>query len=248
MTSVLPQLYPHFVSQLPADAERTNAPRSVEHAAYSWVKPMSTKLASVVCCNTELAKDLGFSKEALASDEFALLVTGNQLDKVTQAYAMNYGGHQFGHWAGQLGDGRAINLGQYQTSDGFVTMQLKGAGKTPYSRHADGMAVLRSSIREYLCSEAMYHLGIPTTRAMSLSLTGEQVIRDKLYDGHADYEPCAIVSRVSPSFLRFGSVQLPSSRGDIVLEEMLPDVLDALTIGIHLMDSPDPMCLLVINH
>ena len=96
-------------------------------------------------------------------------------------------------------------------------MQLKGAGQTPYSRRADGMAVLRSSIREYLCSEAMYHLGIPTTRALTLTLTGEEVIRDKLYDGRAAYEPCAIVSRVSPSFLRFGSIQLPASRGDLDL-------------------------------
>ncbi len=92
-------------------------------------------------------------------------------------------------------------------------MQLKGAGKTPYSRGADGLAVLRSSIREYLCSEAMFHLGVPTTRALSLILTGDQVLRDMFYDGNAAYEKGAIVCRVAPSFVRFGNFQifLPAS-------------------------------------
>ena len=78
-------------------------------------------------------------------------------------YAQRYGGHQFGNWAGQLGDGRAITLGEVQTSNGVLELQLKGYGETPYSRHSDGKAVLRSSIREFLCSEAMFHLGVPTT-------------------------------------------------------------------------------------
>ncbi len=91
---------------------------------------------------------------------------------------MCYGGHQFGHWAGQLGDGRAINLCEVEHNTKNWALQLKGAGKTPYSRTADGLAVLRSSIREYLCSEAMFHLGVPTTRALSLALTGNEVLRD----------------------------------------------------------------------
>ncbi|WP_160061826.1 protein adenylyltransferase SelO [Psychromonas sp. L1A2] len=231
MSNLLPPLHPVFVSSLPADSNLTNTSRSVEHAAYSFVTPTPTKYSKIICCNDELAKKLGFSEEALTSTDFADLISGNNLDANLQPYAMNYGGHQFGQWAGQLGDGRAINLGQYsiaknenysmtknkEKSNGYVTLQLKGAGQTPYSRRADGMAVLRSSIREYLCSEAMYHLGIPTTRALTLTLTGEEVIRDKLYDGRAAYEPCAIVSRVSPSFLRFGSIQLPASRGDLDL-------------------------------
>ncbi|TEW55178.1 YdiU family protein [Psychromonas sp. RZ22] len=217
MNSLLPPLHNIFVSQLPADPNTVNNSRSIEHAAYSLVAPTPTKTSTIICCNNELASQLGFTEAALTSLAFAELITGNNIQPEIQSYAMNYGGHQFGQWAGQLGDGRAINLGQYLLNDKYVTLQLKGAGQTPYSRHADGMAVLRSSIREYLCSEAMYHLGIPTTRALTLSLTGEEVIRDKLYDGQAAYEPCAIVARVSPSFLRFGSIQLPSSRGDISL-------------------------------
>src|SRR5688572_32048972 len=101
-------------------------------------------------------------------------------------YAACYAGHQFGSWAGQLGDGRAITLGEVVNAQGQRwELQLKGAGRTPYSRGADGRAVLRSSIREFLCSEAMHHLGVPTTRALSLVATGEQVLRDRFYDGDA---------------------------------------------------------------
>jgi len=222
MSILLPPLHSVFVSQLPADPDLSNTCRSVQHAAYSFVTPTATKFSKIICSNNELAIELGFSEAALTSSEFCDLISGNNLLSSMQPYAMNYGGHQFGQWAGQLGDGRAINLGQYSLANNtyrneYVTLQLKGAGKTPYSRRADGMAVLRSSVREYLCSEAMYHLGIPTTRALSLTLTGEEVVRDKLYDGRAAYEPCAIVARVSPSFLRFGSIQLPSSRGDLAL-------------------------------
>ena len=100
-------------------------------------------------------------------------------------YAACYGGHQFGNWAGQLGDGRAITLAEVVNAAGETwEIQLKGAGPTPYSRRADGRAVLRSSLRELVCSEAMHHLGVPTTRALSLVLTGETVERDLLYDGH----------------------------------------------------------------
>jgi len=217
MSIQLPHLQSLFTAQLPADPDTSNTCRSVKEA-YSWVSPTPTKQSHVICSNQTLALQLGFTEESLHSDAFSKLVSGNSQDTYSHAYAMNYGGHQFGQWAGQLGDGRAINLGQYVVQDQIpLTLQLKGAGKTPYSRRADGMAVLRSSIREYLCSEAMFHLGIPTTRALSLTLTGEEVVRDKLYDGRADYEPCAIVARVSPSFLRFGSVQLPASRGDLTL-------------------------------
>jgi len=94
-------------------------------------------------------------------------------------------------------------------------LQLKGAGKTPYSRFADGKAVLRSSIREFLCSEAMHHLGVPTTRALSLVTTGEDVLRDIMYDGNPAHEPGAIVCRVAPSFIRFGSFQIHSATSDI---------------------------------
>jgi len=140
-----------------------------------------------------------------------------------ESYAMCYGGHQFGNWAGQLGDGRAINLGEVDNKGQHWTLQLKGAGPTPYSRHADGLAVLRSSVREYLCSEAMHHLGVPTTRALSLSLTGDQVLRDMFYDGNPEYEPGAVVCRVARSFVRFGSFEIFASRGE---HEMLKQLAD----------------------
>jgi len=123
-----------------------------------------------------------------------------------------------------LGDGRAISLGEALDARGQRwELQLKGAGPTPYSRGADGRAVLRSSIREFLCSEAMHHLGIPTTRALCLVETGEAVVRDMFYDGHPREEPGAVVCRVAPSFIRFGHFELPASRGDVALLRQLVD-------------------------
>ena len=137
---------------------------------------------------------------------------------------MCYGGHQFGNWAGQLGDGRATNLGEVMNSRGQRWMlQLKGAGPTPYSRTADGLAVLRSSVREFLCSEAMFHLGVPTTRALSLVLTGEQVVRDMFYDGNPQREPGAIVCRVAPSFTRFGNFEILAARRETETLQKLID-------------------------
>ncbi|CAN8072785.1 unnamed protein product [Agarophyton chilense] len=139
-------------------------------------------------------------------------------------YAMCYGGHQFGNWAGQLGDGRAISIGEFVNKLGQRwEIQLKGAGKTPYSRFADGRAVLRSSIREFLCSESMYHLGVPTTRALSLIGTGAGVVRDMFYQGDPQLEPGAVVARVAPSFLRLGNFQLAAFRGD---EDLLQEITD----------------------
>jgi len=147
---------------------------------------------------------------------FADVFSGNRLLAGMEPFAMCYGGHQFGHWAGQLGDGRAINLGEVVNSRGdHWTLQLKGAGPTPYSRTADGLAVLRSSIREFLCSEAMHHLGVPTTRALSIVTTGESVVRDMFYDGHPRAEPGAVVCRVAPSFTRFGNFQIFTARQEI---------------------------------
>ncbi|WP_440875688.1 protein adenylyltransferase SelO [Thalassotalea sp. PLHSN55] len=204
-----------YISHLPGDSLAENYPRQVEHAAYSFATPKSVAAPKLIAFNDDVANELDFSFSEHDEDELAQLLTGNQLTTSMQPYAMCYGGHQFGGWAGQLGDGRAINLGDIQTKNfGHKTIQLKGAGPTPYSRTADGLAVLRSSIREFLCSEAMYHLGVPTTRALSLCLTGDNVRRDMFYDGNAKYELGAVVCRVSSSFTRFGSFQLPSARSD----------------------------------
>ena len=142
--------------------------------------------------------------------------------RVCAPYAARYGGHQFGNWAGQLGDGRAITLGEWVNAQGRrFELQLKGAGPTPYSRRADGRAVLRSSLREFLCSEAMHHLGVPSTRALSLVTTGDAVLRDMLYDGNAHPEPGAIVCRVAPTFLRFGNFELMAAHAEIDLMRSL---------------------------
>jgi uncharacterized protein YdiU (UPF0061 family) len=140
---------------------------------------------------------------------------------------MTYGGHQFGTWAGQLGDGRAINLGDLiDQAERRQCLQLKGAGPTPYSRGADGRAVLRSSLREYVCSEAMAALGVPTTRALALLTTGDGVLRDRFYNGQVEAEPGAIVCRVAESFLRFGHFELLAARQE---PETLRTLLDYLT-------------------
>ena len=213
-----------FIASLPADPSKAMGSRQVYGAAYSLVAPKQVVNPRVIVVSTAMASLLGFDEQDCQQAEFAELFTGNKLVNGMQPFAMNYGGHQFGHWAGQLGDGRAINLGELVTPEHqHLTLQLKGAGPTPYSRTADGLAVLRSSIREFLCSEAMFYLGIPTTRALSLCLTGEQVLRDMFYDGHPKLEPGAVVCRVSASFMRFGSFQLPASRNDLALLSQLVD-------------------------
>ncbi|MFN0313830.1 MAG: protein adenylyltransferase SelO [Burkholderiales bacterium] len=207
-----------FVRELPADPEVGPRRRQVQGALYSRVNPTPVAAPRLIAHSPEVAAMLGIDPGTLASPEFAKIFGGNALMEGMEPYAANYGGHQFGHWAGQLGDGRAITLGETLNAAGERwELQLKGAGQTPYSRSADGRAVLRSSIREFLCSEAMHHLGVPTTRALSLVATGEDVIRDMFYDGRPRAEPGAIVCRVAPSFIRFGNFELPASREDVAL-------------------------------
>jgi uncharacterized protein YdiU (UPF0061 family) len=216
-----------FVRELPADPEIANGPRQVVGAAFSWAEPTPVAAPRLVAASAEVAAMLGISPEA---PDFAAVFSGNTRWPGMTGYAMAYGGHQFGNWAGQLGDGRALGLGEVLTAhDGRQELQLKGAGRTPYSRGADGRAVLRSSIRELLCSEAMHHLGVPTTRALSLVVTGDEVLRDVMYDGHPALEQGAIVCRVAPSFIRFGSFELPAARNDLDLLRRLTD----FTIATH---------------
>jgi uncharacterized protein YdiU (UPF0061 family) len=203
-----------FNKELPADPIATNSVRQVEKACFTFVTPTKTANPKVLHISPEMAENLGISLEETKNEYFQNIVTGNEILPNTQPYAMCYGGHQFGNWAGQLGDGRAINLTEVVHHNQRWAIQLKGAGKTPYSRTADGLAVLRSSVREYLCSEAMFYLGVPTTRALSLALSGDQVLRDVLYNGNPAYEKGAIVSRIAPSFLRFGNYQIWASRQD----------------------------------
>ena len=204
-----------FVAELPADPVLVNRPRQVHHACYTRVDPTPVTAPRLLAWSDATAELLGIERPATADGVAAEVLGGNRVLPGMQPYAARYGGHQFGHWAGQLGDGRAITLGEVIAPDGRrQELQLKGAGRTPYSRTADGRAVLRSSLREFMCSEAMHHLGVPTTRALSLVSTGESVVRDMFYDGNARPEQGAIVCRVAPSFVRFGNFQLLADQGE----------------------------------
>lgn len=206
-----------FISNLPSDSILENFVRSVENACYSFVNPTPCSKPTLIHWSNETADLLNINNLSRPSKES--LFSGNYIHPSSKPYAMNYAGHQFGYWAGQLGDGRAINLGEINN----YALQLKGAGKTPYSRKGDGLAVLRSSIREYICSEAMYYLNIPTTRSLCLIKSGDNVLRDILYDGNAAYEKGAIVTRVAPSFIRFGNFELLAAQNDIKNLKKLAD-------------------------
>lgn len=213
-----------FIRELPADPLDINTRRQVHGACFSYVKPVKVRSPVLLSYSPEVADLLEMTPQMCSSKKFTELFSGNTLAAGMEPYAMCYGGHQFGNWAGQLGDGRAINLGEIvNSSNQRWVLQLKGAGPTPYARSADGLAVLRSSVREYLCSEAMHHLGVPTTRALSLITTGESVPRDMFYDGHPQNEPGAVVCRVSPSFLRFGNFEILAARGETALLRQLLD-------------------------
>ncbi|WP_286968579.1 protein adenylyltransferase SelO [Flavobacterium sp. UBA4854] len=204
-----------FTAELPADPDLTNEVRQVKNTLFSYVNPVKPSNPKLIHASEEVAELVGISKDEIHSEEFLNIFSGKEILPESQPYAICYAGHQFGNWAGQLGDGRAINLTEVENNNQFYTLQLKGAGKTPYSRTADGLAVLRSSIREYLCAEAMYHLGVPTTRSLSLVLSGDQVLRDVLYNGNPAYEKGAIVCRVAPSFIRFGSFEMLTARNEL---------------------------------
>ena len=204
-----------FTSELPADPDETNDIRQVSKAVFSYVHPTQPSNPKLIHASEKVAELVGISKDEIQSEAFLNVFSGKEILPETRPYAMCYAGHQFGNWAGQLGDGRAINLTEVEHDNQFFTLQLKGAGKTPYSRTADGLAVLRSSVREYLCAEAMHYLGVPTTRSLSLMLSGDEVLRDILYNGNPAYEKGAIVCRVAPSFIRFGSFEMLTARNEL---------------------------------
>jgi len=216
-----------WLTELPGDPESKNFTRQVYDAMWSMVTPTIASKPRLLSYSSEVASMLGFSDDDMQSEAMLNALSGNQLLDGMQSYATRYGGHQFGHWAGQLGDGRAIYLGELVHHNKRFELQLKGAGETPYSRRADGLAVLRSSLREYLCSEAMHHLGVPTTRALSLVKTGNQVVRDMFYDGNPQIEQGAITCRVAPSFTRFGHFEILASHGETeLLKRMIGFTID----------------------
>ena len=229
-----------FAMELPGDGETGNFRRQVGAACYSRVAPTPVSAPTLVAWSREAAALLDLPAGVDQRGLFAEVFAGNRVLDGMDPIATCYGGHQFGNWAGQLGDGRAINLGEVLNRRGERwTVQLKGAGPTPYSRTADGLAVLRSSLREFVCSEAMFHLGAPTTRALSLALTGDEVVRDILYDGHPAPEPGAVVCRIAPSFTRFGHFEILASRRETDLLRRLVDFTVAVDFP-ELADEGDP--------
>ncbi|MDB5021031.1 MAG: hypothetical protein JWQ28_2158 [Pedobacter sp.] len=201
-----------FVDAFPGDLTGDRKPRQTPGVLYSKALPTPVAKPALLAWSYELANELGIQDP---NEQDVEVLGGNLVTPSMQPYAACYAGHQFGNWAGQLGDGRAITLAEWETPEGKSwELQLKGPGPTAYSRRADGRAVLRSSVREYLMSEAMYYLGVPTTRALALVTTGDKVVRDMFYDGRPAYEPGAIVMRVAPSFLRFGSFEMLAARNE----------------------------------
>ncbi|MFT7519085.1 MAG: hypothetical protein ACI9MC_001225 [Kiritimatiellia bacterium] len=216
-----------FVRDLPGESELRPGSRQVLHAAWSTASATPIANPKLLAWSPSVAALIGLRDAPPA--QAAEVFSGNKTVAGMRPYASCYGGHQFGSWAGQLGDGRAITLGEVVHDGVHWELQLKGAGPTPYSRGADGRAVMRSSIREYLCSEAMHHLGVPTTRALSLVGTSDRIERDMFYDGRPAMEPGAVVCRAAQSFLRFGSYQIHSARRD---ERMLSALIEH-TISAH---------------
>ncbi|KAB8342808.1 hypothetical protein FH972_022406 [Carpinus fangiana] len=217
-----------FTSHLPADPEYPTpqdshkapreklGPRLVKDALFTYVRPATVEEPELLAISPRAMQDIGIKQGEEETDEFKQVVAGNKIltwdeEKGEGIYpwAQCYGGWQFGSWAAQLGDGRAISL--FETTNPSTTrryeIQLKGAGKTPYSRFADGKAVVRSSIREFVVSEALNALNIPSTRALSLTLLPkDRIVRERI-------EPGAIVARFAESWLRIGTFDLLRSRG-----------------------------------
>ncbi|XP_078091686.1 selenoprotein O1 isoform X1 [Mustelus asterias] len=196
---------------LPLDPSQESASRQVPAACFSRVRPAPVEQPRLVAYSLPALRLLGLEPEPEPAweGELALYFSGNRQLAGSEPAAHCYCGHQFGSFAGQLGDGAAMYLGEVLNGQGQRwELQIKGAGPTPYSRKSDGRKVLRSSIREFLCSEAMFHLGIPTTRGGTCVTSDTKVMRDVLYDGHPIDEKCTIVLRIASTFLRFGSFEI----------------------------------------
>ncbi|WP_027381043.1 protein adenylyltransferase SelO [Chryseobacterium daeguense] len=209
-----------FIKKFPGDFSGNPMQRNTPKVVFATIQPAGFDHPKLISFNEKLSEEIGLGKFEEKDLDF---LVGNNLPENIKSYSTAYAGHQFGNWAGQLGDGRAILAGEIENNSGQKTeIQWKGAGATPYSRHADGRAVLRSSVREYLMSEAMFHLGIPTTRALSLAFTGEDVVRDMMYNGNPQDEKGAVVIRTAESFLRFGHFELMSAQREYkILQELV---------------------------
>jgi len=217
------------VIQIPFDNRYVN----LGDAFYVKTRPAPVVNPLMIKLNDELAISLGVPVGDLKPDEVAALFSGNEIPEGAEPLAMAYAGHQFGHFNSQLGDGRAILLGEVRSSDGAsIAIQLKGSGRTPYSRGGDGLAALGPVLREYLVSEAMQKLGVPTTRALAAVTTGEQVARERLLPG-------GVITRIASSFVRVGTFQYFSARGDVASIKKLADyVIEHNYPSVKLTENP----------
>ncbi|PIK54361.1 Selenoprotein O [Apostichopus japonicus] len=199
---------------LPVDTSEENHPRQVRGACFSLVKPTPLANPNTVAYSKSAFELIDLPEKEILRDDFAEYFSGSKHIPGSKTAAHCYCGHQFGYFAGQLGDGATMYLGEVVNKKGERwEIQFKGAGKTPFSRSADGRKVLRSSIREFMCSEAMYFLGVPTTRAGCCVTSDSRIERDINYDGNSILEKCTVILRIAPTFLRFGSFEtvLPMS-------------------------------------
>lgn len=209
------------LKKLPLDPSEEQGVRQVKGACFSRVTPQPLTKPRFVAVSHQALALLGLDGEEVVNDPLGPeYLSGSKVMPGSEPAAHCYCGHQFGQFAGQLGDGAACYLGEVkvpsgqdpellrENPSGRWEIQVKGAGLTPYSRQADGRKVLRSSIREFLCSEAMFFLGVPTTRAGSVVTSDSRVIRDVYYNGHARHERCSVVLRIAPTFIRFGSFEI----------------------------------------
>ncbi|MDD5298679.1 MAG: YdiU family protein [Rhodocyclaceae bacterium] len=219
---------PLALEDLPFDNSFARLPDAFHTRLPPWGLPDPYRVA----VSAEAAALIGLDPEQFTRPEFAEIFAGNRLPAGSEPLAAVYSGHQFGVWAGQLGDGRAHLLGGVRGPQGTWEIQLKGAGRTPYSRMGDGRAVLRSSIREFLCSEAMAALSIPTTRALCIIGSDAPVRRETV-------ETAAVVTRLAPSFLRFGSFEHWRSLGRDQELKRLADYFIA-RFRPELLDEPQP--------
>ncbi|KAJ1987874.1 hypothetical protein EDC05_005605 [Coemansia umbellata] len=210
------KVLPHSPFTQPAEESKVRMSRTVNDAMWSWAVPAIHENPRLVSVSPQGARLIGLSLDAVK--QAPLVWSGNERLPGSLPWAHCYGGHQFGVWAGQLGDGRAVSLGEVVVDERRWEIQLKGAGRTPYSRFGDGFAVRRSSVREYLVAEHLCSLGVPTTRSLSLVFTDRLVMREGLEYG-------AIASRLAPSWVRFGSFEYPASHGNIGLTRQLADYI-----------------------
>ena len=218
-----------------AELEFTNRYYQLSEDFYQYQTPTDIKQPYLIHINPKMAEELDIDATTIDAQLFADFSSGNLLLEQSEPTASIYAGHQFGHFVPQLGDGRAILLGEVKNKDNqHWELQLKGAGTTPFSRSGDGRAVLRSTIREYLCSEAMAGLGIPTTRSLSMVGSNEEVYRESIESG-------AVMLRMSPSFIRFGSFELFASRGqDKQIKELADFVIQTFFKEIKTESEENP--------